>query len=490
MVFPGAHVDVICSTRFANGKVVSNTILKNKLVLAVSSTLDTTLAVTPREAGNCMLRSNAARFRCCCWQKKIIHRRLRVFCRRRGQSTNCCTNGQRLGDARNYFRDLPAFAPGLNTTDADIASVLDAESRHAAPALGRIDDAAREPIETARSAGWREVTSARGTPRFSGPCNGSRPVRIGTKATEWFDRASGLRWFAALALYPDLGLGAKRLQPFHAAEWRSHCRGWSAGRATGSRGRCRAAFGSFDRGDSAWLGERKDASSFDFWRRWFVAERIAIEMPSKTILSHLRFDAADFGDSIAERTIRVDMSKFVVLNLPYRTLAHVEAKYGRKAFGNVKNETSEFDELTDAQQIEFLSAAFAEGAREKVTQSTAAEIIAQMVYHYRYTTGCRRCVLLENVPCGGFSDVFTATGHPLVAYFNNLNRNETSVGRMGADGFLLQTSVGCTKSIRPGPDPLECPSTRKRRTVCAISSNATATVLVTRHWRSRRSDRI
>src|SRR5262249_41126906 len=65
------------------------------------------------------------------------------------------TNDPRL------FNDLPAYAPGLNTSTDDVEAVLD---REAAPELrssrGQIDPAARRLIDAARSHGWQTITAS------------------------------------------------------------------------------------------------------------------------------------------------------------------------------------------------------------------------------------------------------------------------------------------------------------------------------------------
>src|SRR5262249_10463325 len=109
-----------------------------------------------------------------------------------------------------------------------------------------------------------------------------------------------------------------------------------------------------------------------------LRERTVIEMPSKKVVSRARFEAADFGDAIPGPRVSADVSKFVVLNLPYRTLAHVEAKYGKKAFGNRINHTDEVGKLTETELVDFLSASFAEGYREKQTHGTAAGVICYL----------------------------------------------------------------------------------------------------------------
>jgi hypothetical protein len=121
------------------------------------------------------------------------------------------------------FTDLIAFAPGLNTSHADILGVLEAE---AAPdpddAPGIVEPAARALIEGARAAGWRTLTfpASGGTPGWSIAFDGS-----GRYAVERV-LSSGLKEHVIcdgkelLHLYPELGLGAHRtVTRFHRTEF-------------------------------------------------------------------------------------------------------------------------------------------------------------------------------------------------------------------------------------------------------------------------------
>jgi tetratricopeptide (TPR) repeat protein len=121
------------------------------------------------------------------------------------------------------FRDLTAYAPGLNTTRADIRAVLEAEAEPGPSAkLGRIDPAARALISRSRAAGWQAVSipAARSRRSTAGPftvtCDGGgRFVYDRTLATGLRERVvcdGQTLWH----LYPDLGLGARRsLSRFH-----------------------------------------------------------------------------------------------------------------------------------------------------------------------------------------------------------------------------------------------------------------------------------
>lgn len=120
------------------------------------------------------------------------------------------------------FTDLVSYAPGLNSSLADVRATVEAE---AAPDLrsspGTIDPAARRLIERARSAGWQILTMAGE--------KGDAEVRV------LFDGAGRYRWEQTLSsglcevvicdgrtlwhLYPEIGLAARRnVSRFHRAQ--------------------------------------------------------------------------------------------------------------------------------------------------------------------------------------------------------------------------------------------------------------------------------
>jgi predicted Zn-dependent protease len=132
------------------------------------------------------------------------------------------------GDERLFF-DLLGYAPGLNTSCADLLAVLDAEARaNPASRPGTIGEGVRQVFAKARKAAWRTLTV---------PEQGRSPAyRIsfdGTGRHAW-ERTlpSGLRERVACDgktlwhLYPELGLAAKRsvsrahrLALWHALPW-------------------------------------------------------------------------------------------------------------------------------------------------------------------------------------------------------------------------------------------------------------------------------
>jgi ferric-dicitrate binding protein FerR (iron transport regulator)/tetratricopeptide (TPR) repeat protein len=119
------------------------------------------------------------------------------------------------GDDRLFY-DLISYAPGMNTSAADIQAVLESE---AAPNLaslpGRIDPAARQLIDKSRTAGWR--TLKLGDVNFTFDTSGryayERTLPLGLRERVVCDGQ------ALLHLYPELAIGAKRtVSRFHRAE--------------------------------------------------------------------------------------------------------------------------------------------------------------------------------------------------------------------------------------------------------------------------------
>ncbi len=125
------------------------------------------------------------------------------------------------GDAR-LFSDLVSYAPGLNTTDADIRAVLDAEAApNLAEAPGHIDPDARRLIEQSRRPRWRTLTIAgnKDIPDLQFHFDGAgryvyeHMLPLGLHERVVCDGAT--LWH----LYPELGLAARRtVSRFHRAE--------------------------------------------------------------------------------------------------------------------------------------------------------------------------------------------------------------------------------------------------------------------------------
>jgi tetratricopeptide (TPR) repeat protein len=125
------------------------------------------------------------------------------------------------------FTDLVSYAPGLNTSLADLRAV--AEEEAAADARpGEVDAAARRLIDGARAAGWQSLTLETGA-------GAAVPVLFDGPGNFAYERTlpSGLRERVVcdgktlLHLYPDLGLGARRtVSHFHRTEF-AHVVPWA-----------------------------------------------------------------------------------------------------------------------------------------------------------------------------------------------------------------------------------------------------------------------
>ncbi|MCY2954955.1 MAG: VIT domain-containing protein [Planctomycetota bacterium] len=128
------------------------------------------------------------------------------------------------GDWR-FFSDLVHFAPGMNTSQADIDAVLEAEAAaDPAAAPGNIDPAARKLIEQARSTGWQSVTirpagrDREFTITFDDSGRYAYQRKISENLREYVYCDGKTLWH----IYPDLGIGSQRtVSRFHRAEFAS-----------------------------------------------------------------------------------------------------------------------------------------------------------------------------------------------------------------------------------------------------------------------------
>jgi tetratricopeptide (TPR) repeat protein len=121
-------------------------------------------------------------------------------------------------DVGSIFSDLISYAPGLNTSAADVAAVTEAEavpSPHSKP--GHIDADARRLIEQARTGGWRSLNVGDGANAISFDAHGryvyERRLPLGLREQVVCDGST------LLHLYAELGLGARRsVSRFHRGE--------------------------------------------------------------------------------------------------------------------------------------------------------------------------------------------------------------------------------------------------------------------------------
>jgi Vault protein inter-alpha-trypsin domain/Flp pilus assembly protein RcpC/CpaB/FecR protein len=191
IVVPGSRVDVINVERQPGGRTTSTTLLRNVLVVGVdvaTSRNDPGPAVRSSQIVNDRGTSNNGGQTVTLAVNQPDSVRL-VLAQERGQvslmlrdSTDGRANNRlrphadlKAGpfapvdpaallyqqptvngiNAQLLFRDLVAFAPGMETSQADILATIEAEAALEAVKLGRIDDAARKLIDAARATGWR-----------------------------------------------------------------------------------------------------------------------------------------------------------------------------------------------------------------------------------------------------------------------------------------------------------------------------------------------
>jgi hypothetical protein len=122
---------------------------------------------------------------------------------------------QRPGAIRNIL----SYAPGMQTSTADVLAVVDAESEPSRkPNRGMIDPAALQLIKKARSLGWEEITfvdaAADTSTRFL--CNGSGAIRLERRTSDGLLEQVVSDGGTLQHLYPELGIGANRtISRFH-----------------------------------------------------------------------------------------------------------------------------------------------------------------------------------------------------------------------------------------------------------------------------------
>jgi len=120
---------------------------------------------------------------------------------------------------RDYFDDLTIYAPGLNTTRADVLAVLEAEGpRRARGRRGWVDPAARKLIDAARAGGWQTVTfgAAGGTDAVAVTFDGAGRYACRRAAAGGLAERVICDGRTLLHLYDEIGLGARRtVSRFH-----------------------------------------------------------------------------------------------------------------------------------------------------------------------------------------------------------------------------------------------------------------------------------
>ncbi|MBL7132742.1 MAG: FecR domain-containing protein [Phycisphaerae bacterium] len=260
----------------------------------------------------------------------------------------------RFTGQREYFTNLTVYAPGLNTTTADVLAVLEAQAPEGArPKRGSVDPEARKLIDAARAPGWQAlslgaeseeglVITFDGTGRYaySRICAGGLAERV---------ICDGRR---LLHLYDQIGLGTVReVSRFHRAELIDLVP-WlvlpADDLAVGAKLTLRdqrtvtvTPLGAKDRKAE----DGKPAAYVEirlvFAGQGRLAERQVVLMPKGKIIGRITCGADGLvkvlsGDQkvLSERKYNVrpaaapnlkpDLSKFVILPMPRRTLQHFE----------------------------------------------------------------------------------------------------------------------------------------------------------------------
>ena len=112
----------------------------------------------------------------------------------------------------DFFTDLVAFAPGLNTTAGDLADVAEREAKlpHE-PRAGTIAPEARRLIEAARRIGWQRVKRADSSTESETVIDGQGRFRSERRTADGLRETVVSDGRSLWHLYPELGLGARRV---------------------------------------------------------------------------------------------------------------------------------------------------------------------------------------------------------------------------------------------------------------------------------------
>ncbi len=367
------------------------------------------------------------------------------------------------------FSDLLSYAPGLNTTSADLLAVIESESRPtAARRPGVIDPGARKLLDAARKNGWRiaRIPGTDAAPGFA---------IFHDDADRWsWERTlpSGLHEHvvcdgtALWHLYPEIGLAAKRqLGRAHRLEFAARVAGavprvedLAVGgdvklldartvavvphHADQSKPEAQAmAARSPSLALRASTGVAKAAPHvqvrFVFAKDGRLAERHWVEMPAKKLLRKEVCPEPEIAD---EPTLTAEVKNLVVVPMPFRTPEHVHAKL--RTAGKALND------LTFAEATELLASWVAQGNADQAKQ------IFQTALHRREQRQLGYYVLLAAAGVPLDSDAFDVAeehpGDPLANYLavhsSPVLRKHASrwaaAGNAWESGFLRRLGLG------------------------------------------------
>jgi hypothetical protein len=393
-------------------------------------------------------------------------------------------------DDRVFF-DLVAYAPGMNTSQADIEAILEEEASPSLASLpGKIDPAARPLIEKARSLGWQTLTLGK---QAEPEASATEAVRIlfNGQGRYAYERTTslGLReqvicdGKTILHLYPDLGIGARRsVSRFHRAEFAQFVpwlvppiedltRGADV-KKIGERTIALIPRGAEGKKDDdgkllPYLATHLTfAADGRLSERRFIANTFDKNEPKVTTLVVETYDADGViklanaeGKELSKRTLKLssatepslvrDLSKLVVLPLPWRS---PDTLY--KAFGidprmlDNRNASWAFEGLPIDQALPLLAAEFAQGNTHRVRELHRRCFVANGINklgYYTLLTALQVPVatdpefrkLLDEDPTSPLARYLGLQGNPL--YRNVQQRWGINLGQgIAASGHFLQ----------------------------------------------------
>ena len=259
------------------------------------------------------------------------------------------------GDHR-IFCDLLSYAPGMNTSAADVAAVLEAEARaDKRAAAGKIDPAAKALIDKARKAGWQSVVipDAKGKAVLTVTFDGAGRLAYRRRTWTGLDERVICDGATLWHLYDEIGMGARRkISRFHRAglarlvPWfvlpaEDLARGVNL-LHVGPRTVAISPVGAEDAKDEKGKPVKYARLHLIFAADGRLAERRLVEMPSGKTLARQTYaadgtvtwlDAEDKVLAKVELTVSPaaapdltpDVKKLVVLPMPFRTRQQVIA---------------------------------------------------------------------------------------------------------------------------------------------------------------------
>jgi tetratricopeptide (TPR) repeat protein len=251
----------------------------------------------------------------------------------------------KLAENENFVRDLVALAAGLNTTDADVWTLLDTVK----PTLGTVSPAAAALIAQARTARWEQLTLANGTLIQWDHADRVAIDRVNAVGMRELIRCDGTTLWH---LYPDLGLASRRtMSRFHWAELRHGlpgavptldelCRGWNLTALDEHTLECTPIVAGKTPIVERWTFANGKLHSRALFVDGKEVAKFTVGVPEKVTVQ----------SSVAPADWLPGLDQLIVLGLPYRTPEHLQrigwSKPGKKKF-------------TDEQRAVLIASAFA-----------------------------------------------------------------------------------------------------------------------------------